>query len=164
MSIDCNQGTNIKLFLELCCSKGLISLLFCDIMVKLLVIACTFQTPIVLVGSCQDPARQATATSDRVGLGRLWIGLNFRFSRSAHLLSSPTFHVVHTTRVLSQKTSFHCVHAFGHNLAFCMFILSNPTFYFRTSLLFYSDTRPYSRGTSFCVPLIFCSVLSFYSF
>ena len=51
MSIDCNQGTNIKLFPELCCSKGLISLLFHDIMVKLLVIACTFRTPIVLMGS-----------------------------------------------------------------------------------------------------------------
>ena len=51
MSIDCNQGTNIKLFLELCCSKNLISLLFRDITAKLLVIACTFQTPIVLTGS-----------------------------------------------------------------------------------------------------------------
>ena len=51
MSIDCNQGTNIKLFPELCCSKGLISLLICDITVTLLVIACTFWTPIVLAGS-----------------------------------------------------------------------------------------------------------------
>ena len=51
MSIDCNQGINIKLFPELCCSKGLISLLFRDITVKLLVIACTFRTPIVSTGS-----------------------------------------------------------------------------------------------------------------
>ena len=71
---------------------------------------------------CQDPVRQATATSDRAGLGRLWIGLGFRFPRSVHLLSSPTFHTVHTTHVPSRKTSFHCVHAFGHNLAFCMII------------------------------------------
>ena len=116
--------------------------------------------------SCQDPACQATVTSDRAGLGRLWIGLGFRFPRSAHLLFSPTFHTVHTTRVPSRKTSFHCVHAFGHNLAFCMFIPSDPTFNFRTSLLFYSDARSY-----FIVPevhlfvyLLSCSVLSFYSF
>ena len=35
MSTDHNQGTNIKLFPELCCSKGLISLLIRDITVKL---------------------------------------------------------------------------------------------------------------------------------
>ena len=110
---------------------------------------------------CQDPTRQATATSDRVGLGRLWIGLGFRFPRSAHLLSSPTFHAVHTTRVPSWKMSFHCVHAFGHNLAFCMIIPSDPTFYFRTSLLFYSDARPY-----FIVPEVhlFVYLLSLFCF
>ena len=115
---------------------------------------------------CQDPLRQATVTSDRAGLGRLWIGLGFRFPQSTHLLFSPTFHAVHTPCVLSRKTSFHCVHTFGHNLTFCMIIPSDPTFYFRTSLLFYSDAQPY-----FIVPevhlfvyLLSCSVLSFYSF
>ena len=116
--------------------------------------------------TCQDPARQATASSVRAGPGQIWIGLGLRFLRGAHLLFSPTFHTVHTTRVPSRKTSFHCVHAFGHNLAFCMFIPSDPTSYFRTLLLFYSDARPY-----FIVPeehlfvyLLSCSVLSFYSF
>ena len=120
----------------------------------------------VKMWQCQDPARQATASSVRVGPGQIWIGLGLRFLRGAHLLFSPTFHTVHTTRVPSRKTSFHCVHTFDHNPAFCMFILSDPTSYFRTSLLFYSDTRPY-----FIVPeehlfvyLLSCSVLSFYSF
>ena len=115
---------------------------------------------------CQDPARQATVTSDRAGLGRLWIGLGFRFPRSAHLLFSLTFHVVHTTRVPSRKTSFHCVHTFGHNLAFCMIIPSDPTFYFRTLLLFYSDARPYFivPEEHLCVYLLSGSVLTFYSF
>ena len=48
MSTDCNQGRNIKLFPELCCSKGLDSSSYSWHHGKnSLVIACAFQTPIV---------------------------------------------------------------------------------------------------------------------
>ena len=116
------------------------------------------QSPMYAGNMCQDPARQAMATSDRAGLGRLWIGLGFRFPRSAHLLSSLTFHAVHTTRVPSRKMSFHCVHTFGHNLAFCMIISVWPYVLFQNLafVLFWRPTLFHcSWDTPFCVPIIF---------
>ena len=48
ISTDCNQGTNIKLFLELCCSKAWYLFYYLRLTAKALVIKCTSLTPIVL--------------------------------------------------------------------------------------------------------------------
>ena len=70
--------------------------------------------------SCQDPARQATASSVQAGPGQIWIGLGLRLLRGAHLLFSPTLNAFHMARVPRRKTSFHCVYVLGHNLAFVL--------------------------------------------
>ena len=72
--------------------------------------------------NCQDPTRQATASSVRAGPGQIWIGIGLRFLRGTHLLFSLTLNAFHMARVPRRETSFHCVYVLGHNLAFvCSF-------------------------------------------